>query len=56
MGTGFEMDSSEEMVGIIPRAVQHLFAGIDERRRVAMEMNETPPGFKINAQFIEVSG
>lgn len=29
MGTGFDRDISENMEGIIPRAVRHLFSGIE---------------------------
>ena len=51
MGTGFE---EEGPPGIIPRAVGHLFDGIEERRRKAMESGEPPPEFKVNAHFMEV--
>ena len=56
MGTGFEVAMSPEMVGIIPRAVEHLFSGIEQRRKAAAEANQPPPEFKVNAQFMEVSG
>ena len=55
MGTGFEVDMAPELIGIIPRAVEHLFSGIDERRKQAAEANQPPPEFKVNAQFMEVS-
>jgi len=55
MGTGFDVNFIPEEVGIIPRAVEHLFHGIDECRRVAQEKGEPPPDFKVNAQFMEVS-
>ena len=55
MGTGFDVSLPENEVGIIPRAVDHLFRGIEECRRKAMENNIPPPDFKVNAQFIEVS-
>ena len=51
MGTGFDINTPEEEVGIIPRAVDHLFRGIDQCRREAVEKNEPPPDFKVNAQF-----
>jgi kinesin family protein 4/21/27 len=54
MGTGFDMNIPEAEVGIIPRAVGHLFNGIEERKKQAIERNETPPDFKVNAQFMEV--
>lgn len=55
MGTGFDMNLPENEVGIIPRAVDHLFQGIEESKRKAKENNIPPPDFKVNAQFIEVS-
>ncbi|XP_078333435.1 kinesin-like protein KIF21A isoform X4 [Crassostrea virginica] len=54
MGTGFDVSLPENEVGIIPRAVDHLFRGIEECRRKAMESNIPPPDFKVNAQFIEL--
>ena len=55
MGTGFDLSISPEEVGIIPRAVAHLFEGIEQRKQQAKERNETIPDFKVNAQFMEVS-
>lgn len=49
------MSLPENEVGIIPRAVDHLFQGIEESKRKAKENNIPPPDFKVNAQFIEVS-
>jgi len=54
MGTGFDVNIEEDELGIIPRAVQHLFRGIEERRRAATEQGRPAPEFKINAQFLEV--
>lgn len=54
MGTGFDVNQSAEETGIIPRAVEHLFTGIEERRCAALEKNEPQPDFKVNAQFMEV--
>ncbi|KAJ8299260.1 LOW QUALITY PROTEIN: hypothetical protein KUTeg_023320 [Tegillarca granosa] len=54
MGTGFDVNISEDEIGIIPRAVDHLFQGIEERKRLAHERNEPPPDFKVNAQFMEL--
>ena len=56
MGTAFDihMEDGDEWVGIIPRAVQHLFDGIEERRQKAQESSEPLPEFTINAQFMEV--
>uniref|UniRef100_A0A3B3YLC0 Kinesin motor domain-containing protein n=1 Tax=Poecilia mexicana TaxID=48701 RepID=A0A3B3YLC0_9TELE len=54
MGTGFDVNIMEEELGIIPRAVHHLFKGIEERRQVAQEQGRPVPEFKINAQFLEL--
>lgn len=54
MGTGFDVSISEEELGIIPRAVNHLFKGIEERRQAATEQGRPVPEFKINAQFLEL--
>ena len=54
MGTGFHMGFNEEEVGIVPRAVEHLFNGIEARRQAAIEKGEPPPEFKVLAQFMEV--
>ncbi|XP_062570357.1 kinesin-like protein KIF21A isoform X3 [Saccostrea cucullata] len=54
MGTGFDVNLPENEVGIIPRAVDHLFKGIEECRQKAKEKNIPPPDFKVNAQFIEL--
>lgn len=54
MGTGFDMNISEEELGIIPRAITHLFSGIEERKRAAQEQGVPAPEFKVSAQFLEV--
>ena len=56
MGTGFDhvITSVTDEIGIIPRAVDHLFLGIEERRRQAFENGEPAPEFKVTAQFMEV--
>lgn len=55
MGTGFDVNIPDEELGIIPRAVHHLFKGIEERREAAREQGRPAPEFKINAQFLEVN-
>ena len=55
MGTGFDLNTDRDQTGIIPRAVEHLFNGIDERRRKALAVGEPAPDFKVNAQFMEAS-
>uniref|UniRef100_A0A3Q3DF82 Kinesin family member 21A n=1 Tax=Hippocampus comes TaxID=109280 RepID=A0A3Q3DF82_HIPCM len=54
MGTGFDVNIGEDELGIIPRAVNHLFRGIEERRQAATEQGKPVPEFKINAQFLEL--
>lgn len=54
MGTGFDVSIADEELGIIPRAVAHLFKGIEERRQAAIEQGRPVPEFKISAQFLEV--
>uniref|UniRef100_A0A8C3AXJ5 Kinesin family member 21A n=1 Tax=Cyclopterus lumpus TaxID=8103 RepID=A0A8C3AXJ5_CYCLU len=54
MGTGFDVNIEENELGIIPRAVHHLFRGIEERRQAATEQGRPAPEFKINAQFLEL--
>uniref|UniRef100_A0A3B4UGC7 Kinesin family member 21A n=1 Tax=Seriola dumerili TaxID=41447 RepID=A0A3B4UGC7_SERDU len=54
MGTGFDVNIGEDGLGIIPRAVNHLFKGIEERRQAATEQGRPVPEFKINAQFLEL--
>ncbi|ESP04090.1 hypothetical protein LOTGIDRAFT_136727, partial [Lottia gigantea] len=54
MGTGFDVTAPQETIGIIPRAVDHLFKRIENCRREATERNEPPPEFKVNAQFMEL--
>ncbi|XP_035003823.2 kinesin-like protein KIF21A isoform X2 [Hippoglossus stenolepis] len=54
MGTGFNVNIAEDEPGIIPRAVNHLFRGIEERRQAATEQGKPVPEFKINAQFLEL--
>ncbi|XP_067001176.2 kinesin-like protein KIF21A isoform X2 [Anabrus simplex] len=54
MGTGFDVDLQPEQVGIIPRAIHHLFDGIQKRTEKAKESGEAHPEFKISAQFMEL--
>ncbi|CAL8106522.1 unnamed protein product [Calicophoron daubneyi] len=54
MGTGFDMSSGHHQAGIIPRAVQYLFASIAESRAQAAAKHEPVPEFKVVAQFLEL--
>ncbi|XP_065259472.1 kinesin-like protein KIF21B [Emys orbicularis] len=54
MGTGFDTNISEEEHGIIPRAISHLFSGIERRKRAAQERGTAVPEFKVSAQFLEL--
>lgn len=55
MGTGFDVSIADEELGIIPRAVSHLYKGIEQRRQAATEQGRPVPEFKISAQFLEVN-
>ena len=55
MGTAFDVSGeNDELVGIVPRAVEHLFIGIQQRQQAALEKGTVPPEFRVNAQFMEV--
>uniref|UniRef100_A0A672QAW5 Kinesin family member 21A n=1 Tax=Sinocyclocheilus grahami TaxID=75366 RepID=A0A672QAW5_SINGR len=54
MGTGFDMAIPDEELGIIPRAVSHLYKGIEQRRQEAADQGRPVPEFKISAQFLEL--
>lgn len=60
MGTGFEPNALQEELnddgsqGIVPRAVHHLFDGIEKRKLKAREGNQLPLEFKVTAQFLEL--
>ena len=54
MGSGFDVNVTPDETGIIPRAVEHLFRGIDESKKMAADRGDPLPDFKVNAQFMEV--
>ncbi|EFN70720.1 Kinesin-like protein KIF21B [Camponotus floridanus] len=54
MGTGFDVEVDEDIVGIIPRAISHLFDGIMDKQERAKERAQMPPEFKVTAQFLEL--
>ncbi|XP_058623068.1 kinesin-like protein KIF21A isoform X4 [Onychostoma macrolepis] len=54
MGTGFDVAILDEELGIIPRAVSHLFKGMEQRRQAAADQGRPVPEFKISAQFLEL--
>uniref|UniRef100_A0A671QA83 Kinesin-like protein KIF21A n=1 Tax=Sinocyclocheilus anshuiensis TaxID=1608454 RepID=A0A671QA83_9TELE len=54
MGTGFDVTISDEELGIIPRAVGHLFKGIEQRRQTAADQGRPVPEFKIRLYNEEV--
>lgn len=47
MGTGFEVEIDDSVIGIIPRAIKHLFDGIAEKQARARERAQMPPEFKV---------
>uniref|UniRef100_A0A7E4ZQY5 Kinesin motor domain-containing protein n=1 Tax=Panagrellus redivivus TaxID=6233 RepID=A0A7E4ZQY5_PANRE len=56
MGTAVNYSSADvdNTRGIVPRAAEHFFAGIEERKRQALEKNMLEPDFDISVQFIEI--
>lgn len=54
MGTSFDLNVPETVIGIIPRAARHLFDGIKERKEKAEFEGKPVPDIKISAQFLEV--
>ncbi|XP_012061286.1 PREDICTED: kinesin-like protein KIF21A [Atta cephalotes] len=54
MGTGFDVEVDETIIGIIPRAIKHLFDGIADKQERARERTQMPPEFKVTAQFLEL--
>lgn len=44
----------KKSLGIIPRAVKHLFNGVNSRKQKAAEENLPPPEYQITAQFLEL--
>ncbi|XP_015930518.1 kinesin-like protein KIF21A isoform X2 [Parasteatoda tepidariorum] len=54
MGTGFDVSTSEDETGVIPRAVNQLFSGIAKLQNDAQNKKITPPEFKVTAQFMEL--
>jgi kinesin family protein 4/21/27 len=54
MGTGFDVEVEPEQNGIIARAVDHVFQGIQDRENQAREAGQPAPEFSISAQFIEL--
>ncbi|VDM63102.1 unnamed protein product, partial [Angiostrongylus costaricensis] len=55
MGTAFDSTTLNEYeVGIIPRALEHVFGRVDELKREALENGTVGPTFDISVQFIEL--
>ncbi|KAG0424261.1 hypothetical protein HPB47_028510, partial [Ixodes persulcatus] len=54
MGTGYGLNLNEHERGVIPRAVDHLFAGIARRQAEAREKGAPVPDFKVHVQFMEL--
>lgn len=47
MGTGFDVEIDQQLIGIIPRAIKHLFDGIREKQERARERGLMTPEFKV---------
>ncbi|XP_060515980.1 kinesin-like protein KIF21A isoform X2 [Cylas formicarius] len=54
MGTGFEVELPDGQKGIIPRAIHHLFDGIQSRIDKAYQTGQLAPEFKVTVQFMEL--
>ncbi|XP_055852546.1 kinesin-like protein KIF21A isoform X1 [Episyrphus balteatus] len=57
MGTGFDRDLIEQQLGIIPRAVRHIFDGIESMQAGAVDEDGVSLGgvqFSVAAQFMEL--
>ncbi|CAB3377766.1 Hypothetical predicted protein [Cloeon dipterum] len=54
MGTGYELTCGAENVGVLPRAIRHIFSGIESRQEQAREAGIPIPEFRVEAQFIEL--
>lgn len=54
MGSGFDVELPRNQIGIIPRAIEHLFYGIQARIQAAEESGTLVPEFKVFAQFMEL--
>uniref|UniRef100_A0AC34GR89 Kinesin-like protein n=1 Tax=Panagrolaimus sp. ES5 TaxID=591445 RepID=A0AC34GR89_9BILA len=56
MGTGMDLTGNipPEDLGIVPRAVQHIFDGIELRKREAQENGILPPVFEVTVTFVEL--
>ena len=57
MGTGMDLTGhiSNEELGIVPRAVKHIFDGIEARKHEADEKGILPPTFEVAVTFVEVT-
>ncbi|CAD5219724.1 unnamed protein product [Bursaphelenchus okinawaensis] len=57
MGTAFDAAASSptsDLAGVIPRAAQQLFDGMENRRQRASDAGEPEPSFVVRVQFIEL--
>ncbi|XP_022657129.1 kinesin-like protein KIF21B isoform X6 [Varroa destructor] len=56
MGTGFDVAITLQPAdrGLIPRAVEQLFRGMDEARQTSFEKGVSPPQFHTAVQFMEL--
>lgn len=54
MGTGYELTCGVDNVGMLPRAIRHIYSGIESRQEQAREAGLPVPEFRVEAQFIEL--
>ena len=46
--------SSSSSPGMVPRALKHLFDGIDDRKKTSTEQGIPPPQFDVAVEFLEL--
>ena len=55
MGTAFDAANiADEYIGIVPRAVEQIFDGMEKRRATALSNGVPVPNFDVEVQFVEV--
>jgi len=58
MGTGFDLENIDNTdsstIGIIPRAINQLFDGIQSIKQQSLDAGDPSPHFVVTAQFLEL--
>jgi hypothetical protein len=53
MGTNCDSASFDNKIGIIPRAIRHLFLTMSSRKEEAKKSGNSEPIFDVSVQFVE---